>query len=92
VRRAGVRDRLHIHHASIRAFDVSSLNLFGSVARDEARPDSGVEILVEFERPVGYFTLVRLGAFLEHRVDVVTPGALTDRLREEIRREAVRAA
>jgi len=66
------------------------------VARDEARLDSDVDILAEFERPVGYFILVRLGAYLEqileHRVDLVTPGALTDRLREEIRREAVRAA
>ena len=96
MRRADALETLHIHHANIRAFGVSSLILFGSVARDEARLDSDVDILVEFERPVGYFTLVRLGAYLEqilqHRVDLVTPGALTDRLREEIRREAVRAA
>jgi predicted nucleotidyltransferase len=30
-----------------------SLMLFGSVARDEATPESDVDILVEFTRPMG---------------------------------------
>ena len=96
MRRADALEKLRTHGASIRAFGVSGLTLFGSVARDEAQPDSDVDILVEFERPVGYFTLVRLGTYLEQilgcRVDLVTPGALTERLRERIRQEAVRAA
>jgi predicted nucleotidyltransferase len=96
MRRADALEMLRTHDASIRAFGVSGLTLFGSVARDDARPDSDVDILVEFERPVGYFALVRLGTYLEQilgcRVDLVTPGALTERLRERIRQEAVRAA
>ncbi|NER36122.1 MAG: hypothetical protein F6J93_19405 [Oscillatoria sp. SIO1A7] len=32
----------------IRDFEVKSLAIFGSVARDEARPDSDVDILVDF--------------------------------------------
>jgi len=96
MRRADALEKLRTHDAGIRAFGVSGLTLFGSVARDDARPDSDVDILVEFERPVGYFTLVRFGTYLEQilgcRVDLVTPGALTERLRERIRQEAVRAA
>ena len=96
MRRDDVLEILRARYADVQAFGVSSMTLFGSTARNEARPDSDVDILVEFKRPVGYFTLVRLGAYLEHvlghRVDLVTPGALTDRLREQIRREAVRAA
>jgi len=38
-------------------FGVKSLLLFGSVARDEATPASDVDLLVEFNRPVGYFGL-----------------------------------
>lgn len=96
MRRDDVLEVLRTHHADIQTFGVSSMILFGSTARDEARPDSDVDILVEFRRPVGYFTLVRLGTYLEQllgrRVDLVTPGALTDHLRERIRQEAVRAA
>ena len=32
-------------------FGVQTLALFGSVARDEARPDSDVDLLIEFGRP-----------------------------------------
>jgi hypothetical protein len=36
-------------------YHVALLTLFGSVARDEARLDSDVDILVEFSEPVGLF-------------------------------------
>ncbi|MHB8732543.1 MAG: nucleotidyltransferase family protein [bacterium] len=87
---------LHEHNADIKRFGVSGMSLFGSVARDEARPESDVDILVEFEKPVDLFTLVQLGnhleRLLERPVDLVTPGGLTERLRERIRAELVRAA
>ena len=35
-------------------FGVRSLSLFGSVARDEARPDSDVDVLVEFNGPTTF--------------------------------------
>ena len=39
--------------------------VFGSVVRDEARTDSDVDLLVEFDCPVGLFTFVRLKRYLE---------------------------
>jgi len=51
---------LQQNRAEIKTFGVISLALFGSVARGEARPDSDVDLLVEFDRPVGLFGLVAL--------------------------------
>jgi len=39
---------------------VRSLELFGSVARGEAGPNSDVDLLVEFDRPVGLFHFFRV--------------------------------
>ncbi len=44
---------------------VKSLSLFGSASRDEAGPASDVDLLVEFDRPVGYFGLFALQDYLE---------------------------
>lgn len=46
-------------------YAVKSLALFGSVARDEARQDSDVDLLVEFSHPVGLFEFIGLQQFLE---------------------------
>lgn len=87
---------LKSHKQELIKFDVKSLAIFGSVARDEAGPESDVDILVEFAKPVGLFEFVRLKTYLEkllqHKVDLVTPDALKDRLREQILKEAIRAA
>ena len=72
------------------------VSLFGSVARNEAREDSDVDLLVEFGRPIGLFEFARpqreLGERLGRRVEVVTVDALKPRLRDRILREAVVAA
>ena len=78
------------------AFGVARLSLFGSVARDEGRDDSDVDLLVEFNRPVGLFEFVRLqrqlAEIVGRRVDLVTPAALKPQLRDRIVGEAVVAA
>jgi predicted nucleotidyltransferase len=77
-------------------FAVRSLALFGSVARDEAKLTSDVDLLVEFNRPTGYFGLVRLQLFLERllgcQVDLGTPGSLRPTMRQRIDKEAIRVA
>uniref|UniRef100_B8HN06 DNA polymerase beta domain protein region n=1 Tax=Cyanothece sp. (strain PCC 7425 / ATCC 29141) TaxID=395961 RepID=B8HN06_CYAP4 len=93
--RQGVLDLLDAHRDRLDEFAVKALFLFGSVARDEARSDSDVDFLVEFDRPVGLFTLLGLKAYLEEllgcSVDVGTPSSLRPHLRERVLREAVRA-
>jgi uncharacterized protein len=46
-------------------YGVKRLALFGSVARDEAREDGGVDVLVEFAEPATLFELVGLKEELE---------------------------
>ena len=47
---------LREHHQELEErYGVASLMLFGSVARDEATKTSDVDLLVEFNRPTGYF-------------------------------------
>ena len=72
-------------------FGVQSLALFGSVARDEATAKSDVDLLVEFNRPVGYFGLFALQDYLEQLlgcpVDLGTLDSLKPYLRERIQGE-----
>jgi predicted nucleotidyltransferase len=79
-----------------RKYGVKSLALFGSVSRDEAVPDSDVDLLVEFDRPVGYFGLFALQDHLESilgcKVDLGTPNSLKPRIRERVLGECVRVA
>jgi predicted nucleotidyltransferase len=87
---------LREHEAAIRDHHVKALSIFGSVARDEARDDSDVDILVEFDRQVGLLGFVGLKLYLEsilgRPVDLVTPSGLRSSMRESILKEAVRAA
>lgn len=77
-------------------FGVKSLALFGSVARNQATPSSDVDLLVEFDRPVGYFGLFALQDHLERllqcRVDLGTPNSLKPRVREQVMDECVYVA
>jgi len=95
MRRGEILQLLAAHRPELARFSVKSLAIFGSVARDEARPDSDVDILVEFDEPVGLFEFVRLKDYLEtlldRSVDLVTPDALKEQLRERILKEAVHA-
>lgn len=79
-----------------REFAVASLALFGSVARDEARPDSDVDVLVEFSETPGLSEYMRLKWWLEERlgrpVDLVMKGALKDWARPVVEAEAIRVA
>jgi predicted nucleotidyltransferase len=72
---------------------VKSLALFGSVARDEARSDSDVDLLVEFTHPVGLFHFIGLQQYLESLlscpVDLGTPDSLKPHLKERVLQEMI---
>ena len=99
MKRKKALEKLKKHFPELQAhFGVAHLAVFGSVARDEARPESDVDILVEFapEAHVGLFGFVRLQRRLEQilstRVDLATPDALKRQLKDQIFKELVRAA
>jgi len=87
---------LRAHKDDLDQFGVGSLSLFGSVARDEARTDSDLDLLIEFRGPATFDRYMGVKLFLEDllgcRVDLVMSTALKPRMRPSVEREAVRVA
>lgn len=96
MRRDDVLRILAEHRDELTNFGVGSIALFGSVARGEARAESDVDLLVEFNQPVGLFEFVDLKHYLEEllgcSVDLVTRDSLKRQVRDRILKEAITAA
>jgi len=80
----------------IRARGACALYLYGSTARDEAKPKSDLDLFIEYD-PNGRFNafdLVGIKLFLEDElntpVDLTTRDGLHPRLREGIEQSAIR--
>lgn len=88
MKRKIVIEILNQNQTELEDMGVKSLMLFGSVARDEATPESDVDILVEFNRPMGLFGLIELQNRLEEllgcNVDLGTLDSLKHRIRENV--------
>jgi uncharacterized protein len=95
MKRAEVLAILSRHRERLQALGVASLELFGSVARDEARPNSDVDLLVEFAIEATLFDLFQVRHYLEDilqcKVDLGTKSALRQHLREPVLKETIRA-
>jgi hypothetical protein len=77
-----------------RRHHIRRLALFGSVLREDFRPDSDVDILVEFESGatpgLDFFGIQEeLSALVGRQVDLHTPGFLSPYFRDEVLAEAV---
>jgi hypothetical protein len=85
---------LRDNQGSLESLKIKSLSVFGSAARDEADPESDIDILVEFSESIGLFHFIRtkrqLEELLGREVDLVTPDALLPELKDNILRDAVR--
>ena|SRR5438067_10401727 len=86
-------ERLVASESEIRALGVERLALFGSVLRGEARPDSDVDLLVQFSPDAKTFDhFLALSELLEERlgrhVELVTTEALSPFLGPRILAEA----
>ncbi|NDJ17924.1 nucleotidyltransferase family protein [Myxacorys almedinensis] len=94
MQRDDVLEKLRSYRLSLKEFNVKSLILFGSVARNEATPESDVDLLVEFEHPIGLLAFVRLQRHLETilgcSVDLGTPNSLKSYLKEPVLQESIR--
>ncbi len=80
------------HQSQLRALGVRRIGLFGSFVRGEQRPDSDIDLLVEFEPGQKTFdTFMELSFLLEevleHRIELVTVEALSPYLGPHILRE-----
>ena len=86
--------RIREHAPQMREpFGVRRLRLFGSWARGSARPDSDVDVLVEFETPASARRFFGLQFFLEDLlgspVDLVSDKALRPELRSAVEADAI---
>ena len=77
-----------------RRYSVKELSLFGSAARGETRPESDVDIMVEFE-PDARVGLIKFESFAEElealtgrTVDLVTKGGLKPWVRPAVLKDA----
>lgn len=74
-------------------YPIKELGVFGSYARGEQRPDSDLDILVDFDGPVGLLDFVGLQQDLSDRlgvdVDLVMAEAPKPRIWQRIRAEVV---
>lgn len=75
------------------AHGASNIRVFGSVARGEDGPESDLDLLVEMKPENGLLDLVSLWQDLEdllgYKVDVITEGGISPRLRDHIYAEAM---
>jgi predicted nucleotidyltransferase len=74
-------------------FGVRDLAIFGSVARNEARPDSDLDLLVEFADRPSFDNYMGLRLYLQElfgvRIDLATAGALRKEIRPRVIEETV---
>lgn len=85
------------HAAEIRQRGATALYLYGSTLRGEARPDSDVDLFIEYDADTRKFTLIEfiklqeyLSEILGTRADLAAKDALHPLLRDGILCEAER--
>lgn len=71
-------------------FYVDRIGLFGSITRNDFNDNSDIDVIVDFNKPVGV-EFIDLADFLEmkfnRRVDLVSRKGIKDRFFEEIKNE-----
>lgn len=74
-------------------YGIKNIAIFGSYVRGEEKSDSDLDILVEFEKPIGLLKFVdlklKLSEVLGVKVDLVMKSALKPRIGKKILEEAI---
>jgi predicted nucleotidyltransferase len=77
----------------MKKFKVKEIGIFGSYVRGENKPKSDIDLLVEFNEPVGFFAFLDLEEYLanilEMKVDLVSKKALKPRIGKYILEELI---
>lgn len=90
--RAEIIKKLVQHRQELEKLGVKSLALFGSAARDQLTPDSDIDVLIDFNRQLG-FEFFNIGDYLEQllerQTDVCTEQSLHWFVKKKVLREKV---
>ena len=94
--KAQIIETLRANEAAIRAVGATALFLFGSAARGEARPDSDVDLFIDYDTD-GDFSIIELirlrrmiADCLHAEVDLTTRAGLHPVVRDRVIAEAER--
>ncbi len=88
---------LHIIKAELpklsEKYGVKKIGLFGSYSRGEQTKRSDVDLLVEFERPIGFFKFIELEDYLAEKlkvkVELVTDDALKPLVKPHVMEDVI---
>ncbi len=75
-----------------RDYSVKQIGLFGSFSDDSYTEDSDIDLLVEFEKPIGwkYFSLeMYLENIFGRKIDLVTKNALKEQIKNRILQQII---
>ncbi|WP_319580350.1 nucleotidyltransferase family protein [uncultured Methanospirillum sp.] len=89
-----VKEVINLHRSLLQEkYHISKIAIFGSAVKNKLDEQSDIDILVEFDVPVGFFTLVHLQnelrSLLGRDVDLTSSGALHPLLRSSIMQDLV---
>ena len=84
---------IEYHKSALREkYNIKNIGLFGSIVRGDVTAASDVDILVEFEKPIG-LDFVALADELEEilgvKVDLVTPNAIKPHMFDYIKQDLI---
>lgn len=84
-----IKEILKQNHPSLsRRYGVNRLGIFGSFAKGLETDQSDIDLIVDFDKPVGFFTYLTLENELEQilgrPVDLVTNNALKETIKDRI--------
>lgn len=88
-----IKNILAKHKAELKQkYKVKKIGIFGSCVRKEKKVND-IDILVEFEEPIGFFQFMDLEEYLENllpaKVDLVSKKALKPHIGEHILKETI---
>jgi predicted nucleotidyltransferase len=93
MKREEVLSILRAHKEELKKLGIKSLELFGSVARNEAHLDSDVDILAELSESMSLFQFIEAKLYIQDllkcEVDLGTKDALREHLRQAVIAESV---
>lgn len=94
MRRDDAIRQLRAHETELKRLGVQHLYLFGSTARDEARPDSDVDLFFNYERgTLGLYELMDVkdaaARILGRKTDIMTRGSIHRTIKAKVEATAV---
>jgi predicted nucleotidyltransferase len=88
-----IKSLLELHKGDIKdKYNIKRIGIFGSVARGEADELSDIDILVEFDKPIGLdFVLLadEIENILGVKIDLVTENAIKPKMFEFIKQDLI---